>query len=121
MRIKMSEMIAFGLFIILAVIAYQYSDEAARAWAERRQQPSIVYVAPTPQAVPVQIVQPQPVPVVIAEPAIDYQPTVDAYYQSQAEQPARQLERGGWEAATPEGSTGVHDPGRSDKRSTAAP
>jgi hypothetical protein len=123
MRIKMSEMVVFGLFVILAVIAYQYSDEAARAWAERRQQPSIVYAVPTPQAVPVQVVQPEPLPVYLAQPTPAVEVTIAAYYTQQAEyvQPVQQFERGGWEAATPEGSTGVHDPGRSDKRSTAAP
>lgn len=125
MKLKMSEVIVIGIFAVLAVIAHQYSDEAARAWAQRRQQsqPSIVYVIPTPQAAPVQIVQPEPLPVYLAQPTPAVEVTIAAYYTQQAEyvQPVQQFERGGWEAATPEGSIGVHDTGRSDKRSTAAP
>lgn len=77
-------------------------------------------VRPTSYAVPTTVfVQPvfiQPVVQPTTDPYI--QVTVDAYYAQPPvilATPAVE-NRGGWEAPTPEGEKGVHNPGRTDKR-----
>jgi hypothetical protein len=113
MRIGKIEAVILAVGFVLAAIAYQVSDKIADS----------ITIEPITLQAATQIQQPAPVilptqtPIVI-EPAtpVIVEPTWTPFYQMATVTPTESQARAGWEAPTPSGTTGNHNPGRTDKR-----
>jgi hypothetical protein len=114
MKIGKLEAVILAVGFVLAAIAYVVSDKIADSMTIE----PITLQAETSQQIqqPAPVILPTQTPIII-QPAVIVATWTPFYQMPTVTPPPTEAQaRAGWEAPTPSGTTGNHNPGRTDKR-----